>query len=153
MRVVRIFREKTKEVISVKALKILGRVLLILLALTVLLLLSASGIYHLKLRHVLSQMKDEGYFHPVSVGDHSLNVYCCGNENGQHTVVALAGLLDGEFCIGWRQMTAEIEPENRLVFIDRAGYGLSDDSAQDMTAEQITEDYRAALRGAGIAAP
>ncbi len=136
-----------------KILKILGRILLMILLLAVLLLVCTSVIYHVKLHKTEQALRDAGYDHPVSVGDHALNVYCCGNENGKHTIVALSGMFDGEMSIGWRQMTAEAEKENRFVFLDRAGYGLSGDTKQEMTVENVVNDYRTALKNAGIEAP
>ena len=136
-----------------KVFRITGKVLLILLLLIVLLLLITSIVYHIKLDKVEKQLKEAGYYNPVSVGDHTLNVYACGNENGVHTVVGLAGWGDGEMFLGWRQMTAEIEKDNRLIFVDRAGYGLSDDTKQEMTPENVVEEYRTALQNAGIEAP
>ncbi|MCR4637928.1 alpha/beta hydrolase [Ruminococcus sp.] len=136
-----------------KVLRVTGKVLLILLLLIVLLLLTTTIVYHIKLNKVEKQLQEAGYYNPVSVGDHSLNVYACGNENGQHTIIALAGFGDGEMFLGWRQMTAEIEQDNRLVFIDRAGYGLSDDTRQEMTPETVVEEYRTALKNSGIEAP
>lgn len=41
-------------------------------------------------------------------------------------------------------MTAEIKKDNRLIFIDRAGYGLSDDTGREMTPENVVEEYRTA---------
>ena len=40
-----------------------------------------------------------------------------------------------------------------LCYIDRAGYGFSDDTDHEMTTEYIVEDYRRALQNAGIEAP
>ena len=136
-----------------KAFRIIGKVLLILLLLIVLLLLITSTVYYIKLNKVEKQLKEAEYYNPVSVGEHSLNMYACGNESGDHTVVSLAGWGDGEMFLGWRQMTAEIEKDNRLIFLDRAGYGLSDDSKQEMTPENVVQDYRTALQNAGIEAP
>ncbi|WP_295090264.1 alpha/beta hydrolase [Ruminococcus sp.] len=136
-----------------KVFRIAGKVILILFLIIVLFLLTTTIVYHIKLNKVEKQLKDAGYYNPVSVGDHSLNVYACGNENGRHTIVALAGLGDGEMFLGWRQMTAELEKDDRLIFIDRAGYGLSDDTKQEMTPEYVVEEYRTALQNAGIEAP
>ncbi len=133
--------------------KIFFRIFLIITALIVLVLLISSITYHIKLNNAVNTLKEKGYYNPVSVGDYSLNVYSCGNEGGKHAIVALAGLFDGEMNIGWRKMTAELEKENLLVFVDRAGYGLSDDTTQEMTVEYIVEDYRKALQNAGIEAP
>ena len=126
---------------------------MILLLLIVLFLLTTTIVYHIKLYNAENQLKEARYYDPVSVGDHALNVYACGNENGKHTIVALAGLGDGEMFLGWRQMTAEIEKDDRLIFIDRAGYGLSDDTGREMTPENVVEEYRTALNNAGIYAP
>lgn len=136
-----------------KIAKVALRIFLISIAVIVLLLLISTITYHIKLNNAVITLKEKGYYNPVPVGDYSLNVYSCGNEDGKHTIVALAGLFDGEMNIGWREMTKEIEKENRLVFVDRAGYGLSDDTTQEMTVEHIVEDYRKALLNAGIEAP
>lgn len=136
-----------------KVLKGTGIAFLILLVLLVLVLLGMSAFYHIRLHRIENALKESGYYHPVSVGERSLNLYECGNGNGAHTVIALAGLFDGEMSIGWRQMTAALEQENRLVFIDRAGYGFSDDTDSEMTAENVVADYRKALQNEGISAP
>ena len=73
-----------------KAFRIIGKVLLILLLLIVLLLLITSTVYHIKLNKVEKQLKEAEYYNPVSVGEHSLNMYACGNESGDHTVVLRA---------------------------------------------------------------
>ena len=136
-----------------KVLRIIGRGLVILLLLTVLLLLVTATVYHIRLNRVEKQLREAGYCNPVSVGDHALNLYACGNENGRHRIIALAGWGDGEMLLGWREMTADLEKENRVIFLDRAGYGFSDDSKQEMTPGNVVADYRAALQNAGIEAP
>ena len=133
--------------------KVIGIILLVLIILLAVTLTVTSIVYHIKLNKIEDQLRSDGYYNSVSVGDHSLNLYSCGNENGRHTIVALAGWGDGEMSIGWRMMTADIEKDNRVIFLDRAGYGLSDDTKQDMTAETVVEEYRTALKNAGIEAP
>ncbi|MCM1335095.1 MAG: alpha/beta hydrolase [Eubacterium sp.] len=98
-------------------------------------------------------LKSAGYYNPVSVGDHSLNVAKFGNESGAHTIVCMAGLGSGEFPVTARHMTTYLEKDNSVVFVDRAGYGLSDDTDGEMMLESIVEDYRRALKNAGIDAP
>ena len=136
-----------------KALKITGRILLIILILLLLFTLVTFIIHRVKSDQETALLKEKGYYAPVSVGDYSLNVAEFGNENGSHTIVALAGLGMGDYSVTERQMTAVLEKDNTVVFIDRAGYGLSDDTHNDMTIEYIVEDYRKALQNAGIEAP
>lgn len=135
--------------IGKKILKVLGCI-----AVCLLLFVAGLSIYnHIKMTGDINAIKDKGYYNPVSTGDHSLNVYVTGNENGEHTIVTLSGWSDGEMYIGWRPVTSQFEDDNQFVFIDRAGYGLSDDVREDMTVDYVVEDYRTALRNAGIEGP
>lgn len=52
----------------------IGKILLILLQLIIFLLLTASVVYHIKLNKIEKQLDEEGFYQPVSVGDHALNV-------------------------------------------------------------------------------
>ena len=76
-----------------------------------------------------------------------------GKQNGKHTIVSLAGLGMSDYSVMERRMTECLEEENTVVFIDRAGYGLSDDTDNEMTIDYIVEDYRKALNNVGIKAP
>lgn len=129
--------------------KVLGWMLV-----AVLLFVAGTSIYNrVKSVDELNWVMEQGYYNPVSVGDHSLNVYRAGNEDGEHTFVTLSGWSDGEAFISWRPMTSRFEEDNEFIFIDRPGYGLSDDVSNDITVEYVVEDYRAALRNAGEEGP
>lgn len=106
-----------------------------------------------KLVDEIKAIKAAGYYNPVPTGDHSLNMYRTGNENGAHTIVAISGCSDGSMSITWRPLTSAFESDNEIIFIDRAGYGLSDDTDDDMTVDYVVEDYRAALMNAGVEGP
>ena len=135
--------------IGKKILKVLGWTLL-----AVLVFVAGLSIYNrIMMTRDINAIKDKGYYNPVSTGDHSLNMYITGNGEGEHTIVALSGWSDGEMYIGWRPLTSQFEEDNEFVFIDRAGYGLSDDVRESMTVEYVVEDYRTALRNAGIEGP
>lgn len=136
-----------------KALKITGKILLVILVLIIVLLIITTIMFRIRVNKAKDYLKDNGYYNLVSAGDYNVNIYSCGNENGKHTIVALSGYLDGEMYIGWRKMTAPLEGNNKLVFLDRAGYGVSDDYNGDMTVEHVVEHYRTALQNAGIQAP
>ncbi len=136
-----------------KILKYTIRILLVLFA-ALLLFTLGTYIYHRqRTKEEIALLKEQGYYNPVSVGDYSLNTAIFGNPDGEHTIVGMAGLGMGDYSLTARQMTACLEEDNRIVFIDRAGYGFSDDTENDMTLAYIVEDYRKALQSAGIEAP
>ena len=109
--------------------------------------------HRVKTGRELALLREKGYYNPVSVGEYSLNVARFGNELGKHTIVGLAGLGMDDFMVTARRMTAQLEPDNAVVFVDRAGYGLSNDTDREMTLETIVEDYRTALKNAGFQPP
>jgi len=136
-----------------KALKISGRIILVILVLIIVVLIITSIMFRHRVNKAKNYLKDNGYYNLVSADAYNVNIFTCGNQNGKHTIVALAGYLDGEMCIGWQKMAAPLEEDNRVVFLDRAGYGVSDDYRGEMTAEHVVEHYRTALQNAGIQAP
>lgn len=136
-----------------KIVKIIGIVLLVLISIILIFTLVTFIINKIKSQKEIELLKEKGYYNPVSVGEYSINVAIFGNENGDHTIVGLAGLGMGDFPVAARQMTASLEEDNLVVFVDRAGYGFSGDTDNDMTLEYIVEDYRKALKNAGIEAP
>ena len=136
-----------------KVIRIVIRILLLPVAVLFLFMLSTWIHHRVKTGHELELLKEKGYYNPVSVGAYSLNVARFGKEQGGHTVVALAGIGMGDFPVVARRMTAHLEDDNSVVFVDRAGYGLSDDTGREMTLEHIVKAYRAALKNAGIEPP
>lgn len=133
--------------------KIILRVILIMLLIMILFVVGVFVYHNIKRNEEIALLKEKGYYNPVSVGDHSLNVAKFGNENGKHTIVAMAGLGSGDFSVSVRKATAEIEKDNLIVFPDRAGYGMSDGTDDEMTIEHIVEEYRTALKNANIQPP
>ena len=133
--------------------KIIIRLLIILLAAIVLFGLGTYISHRIKSSKEIELLKEKGYYNPVSVGNYCLNVAMFGNENGEHTIIAMAGNQSGDFPVAMRQMTATLEENNLVVFVDRAGYGFSDDTDNEMTLEYIVEDYRKALKNSGLEPP
>ena len=133
--------------------KIILRVLLVIFILFVVFIIGVFVFHQIKRNEEMDMLKIKGYYNPVSVGDHNINVAKFGNPNGKHTIVAMAGLGSGDYPVSVRKATAEIEKDNLLVFPDREGYGLSDGTDAEMTIEHIIEEYRTALKNAGIALP
>ncbi len=133
--------------------KIVISIIIALLSAIMLFFLGTFIFHSIKSGEEIALLKDKGYYNPVSVGEYSLNVARFGNENGKHTIVGMAGLGMGDYSVAARQMTACLEEDNLVVFVDRAGYGFSDDTDNEMTLPYIVEDYRKALTNAGIQPP
>lgn len=133
--------------------KIILKVLLILVILFVVFVIGVFVVHQVKRNEEINLLKEKGYYNPVSVGEYNINVAKFGNENGKHTIVAMAGLGSGDYPVSVRKATAEIEKDNLLVFPQREGYGLSDSTDAEMTIEHIVEEYRTALKNADIAPP
>ncbi len=85
--------------------------------------------------------------------DYSLALTKKGNDNGSHIIIALSGMNLHNYSVGMLPMTELLCDDNLFVEIDRAGYGISNDTHIPQTTEQIVADYRAALRNAGIQPP
>ncbi|MBO4912559.1 MAG: alpha/beta hydrolase [Butyrivibrio sp.] len=136
-----------------KILKTIGKVIAIILGAIVVLLLIASIHYRIKVHSTMNQLKESGYCNLVSAGDYKLNVLKVGNESGKHKIVCCSGLNDGTMNFSWRNMTKDIEKDNQLIFIDRAGYGFSEDTKTDRTVEKVVEDYRTVLKNMGEEGP
>ena len=98
-------------------------------------------------------LSEAGYINPVSVGNYNLNVCMYGNENGKHTLVGISGMGVHEFAVSIRPFMEKFDEENKIVVIDRAGYGMSDDTKEKQTVERIVSDYREALKNIGCAPP
>ena len=133
--------------------KIILRILLVILILFVVFVIGVFVFHQVKRNEEINLLKEKGNYNPVSVGDYNINVAKFGNPNGKHTIVAMSGMGVGNYSVAVRRATAEVEKDNLVVFPDRAGYGLSDDSNQPRTIENIIEEYRTALKNAGIAPP
>ena len=126
------------------------------LALILAILLLSLGI--IKINDLIRRSEDlkiaekYGLYDPVDVGGHSLNLVSYGEDSG-HTIVFISGLAVEDMSVTYRDMTDILAEDNRIVFIDRAGYGLSSDSLEPMTVEKIVSDYRTALDKRGIKGP
>ncbi len=133
--------------------KIVLRVLLCLLLLLVCFTAVVFTVNKVKLSQEHQMFEEAGYYNPVSVGDYSLNVYRSCNKDGKHRIVALAGGGVSNFGLHLTPITDQLSDDNEIIVLDRAGYGLSDDTKTTQTVEQIVSDYRTALKNAGVEAP
>ena len=136
-----------------KIFKIIGIVLLVL----ILLLILGIGIIF-----VIDKIEDSkawdkliqgGYVNTVNVGNHKMNVCLRGNKDAEYTVVSLQGLNNMANVVEMETATEPLNNTYQFAFVDRAGYGLSEDTFEEQTVEQVVSDYRTALTNAGLKAP
>lgn len=139
---------KTKRV-----LKIILNIVLILLALIIVFIIGTSVVHHILLNQENELLTEGGYVKSVSAGDYNLNVYLYGNEDSEHTIVGLSGMGSTDYAVQIKSVTDNLADKNCIAIVDRAGYGLSDDTTKEQTIEQIISDYRTVLKNAGCDAP
>ena len=138
-------RKKTK--------KIIRRILLSLAALLLIAVGSLAAYDGFADRAIMKKLDEMGYVNRVSVGTHDLNVYLTGNEDCPYTVVFISGLGSMASIADTEPLTDRLGDRYRFAIVDRSGYGLSEDTREAQTVEQVVEDYRTALRAAGVEAP
>lgn len=137
-----------------KILKVLRNVLIILFAIIVLVLIITFIVHRCLLAKEKKLLEEQGYINLVSAGDYDLNVYMYGNDNNpKHTIVGISGMGVQDYAVSLKGVTDNLSNENKIVIIDRAGYGWSDDTIKEQTVEQVVNDYRTALKNSGCKAP
>ena len=119
----------------------------------VVVILCGLFIFH-QIKHSVDMkyLMENGYYNPVSIGDYSLNVVKIGNENGKGKIVVLSGMGAG-LSVDLRKMTKNLEQDYQFIYIGRPGWDASDDVRDDRSVDVIVEEYRKALKGAGIESP
>ena len=136
-----------------KIFKIIGIVLLVLILLLILGIGVIFIIDKIEDGKAWDKLIQGGYVNTVNVEDRKMNVCLRGNKDAEYTVVSLQGLNNMANVVEMEAVTEPLNDKYRFAFVDRAGYGLSEDTHQEQTVEQITSDYRTALQNAGIKAP
>ena len=109
--------------------------------------------HHAKLRKEARILQGRGWQYAAADGAYSLSYLKSGNDAGAHRIIALSGLGVNDYSVQLRLMNASLGNDDLLVCIDRAGYGLSNDTKTPQTVQQIVSDYRAALQSANISPP
>ena len=95
------------------------------------------------------QLEEYGY-EKYSAGDYNLGIYRIGNKDSKYKLIALSGMGVNDYSIGMSAVNRLLKEDYEIIYIDRAGYGYSDDTDVTQTTEQIVNDYRTALKNAGI---
>jgi pimeloyl-ACP methyl ester carboxylesterase len=137
----------------VKLLKGICNVLLIIFGTILIALLIIFVLHKYLSSKEYNLLNDAGYVNLVWAGDYNLNTCIYGNEDGKHTIVGISGMGSSDFAVTVKPFMDRFADENKIVVIDRAGYGMSDDTKIFQTVEQIVSDYRTALRNSGCDGP
>ena len=129
------------------------RKVLLTLLIIVAAILGGLFIFH-RIRHGMDMkyLAKNGYYNPVSIGDHSVNVVKVGNENGKGNIVVLSGMGAG-LSVDLRTMTKNLEKDYQFIYIGRPGWDASDDVKDDRSVDVIVEEYRQAMKASGIESP
>ena len=135
-----------------KILKAIGILFLALLGLIAVCLICTTILHNVKMKSNKAFLAEQGYYHPVSVGDHSLNLVRFGGNADGHRIIAFSGSGPG-FPIEIKPVVSELKEENQVYYLARPGYDGSDDVKDDMTISFVVEDCRKALQNAGVEAP
>lgn len=87
----------------------------------------------------------------VEVDGKNMHVYVKGT--GDNTIVLLGGLGTAAPSLDFEPLTRELSKANKVVVVEGFGYGWSDSTDKERTAANIVEEWRTALKLAGIHGP
>lgn len=136
-----------------KVLKIIGKVLLGALVVAFVLVIGISIVHTMTTSKEKGELSDDGYINTVTVNGKDLNYNAYGNRDGEHVIVTISGLSVHDYGVMSHYVTDSQSEDNYIVNIDREGYGFSEDSFEEQTAEHIVDTYRSALKEIGVEGP
>ena len=87
----------------------------------------------------------------VLVNGHKINVYVEGD--GPETIVVLSGAGIASPILDFKNLTDSLSKNYKIVVVERAGYGYSDDSNQSRDVTEVLSETRQALSQANISGP
>lgn len=132
-----------------KVFRIAGFVLLTLTAIVILLLLISYGNHQIKSKEEEQWITPMGT--PVEVNGHDINVFSQGT--GEKTLVFLSGGGTCSPILDFKSLYSLLADQYRIVVIEKAGYGFSEDSDFSRDLDTLLEEDRQALSGAKITGP
>ena len=116
----------------------------------ILLFLGATFIFHR-----ISLEKEQASLTPVGqqvlVNGHQMNVYVEGD--GPETIVFLSGAGIASPILDFKDVSDSLSKKYKVVIVERAGYGYSDDSNQSRDVMEVLSETRQALSQANITGP
>ena len=116
----------------------------------ILLFLLATFIFHR-----ISLEKEEASLTPmgqqVLVNGHQINVYVEGD--GPETIVVLSGAGIASPILDFKEVSESLSKRYKVVIVERAGYGYSDDSNHSRDVMEVLSETRQALSQANVKGP
>ena len=116
----------------------------------ILLFLAATFIFHR-----ISLEKEQASLTPmgqqVLIDGHQMNVYVEGS--GPETIVVLSGAGIASPILDFKEVSESLSKRYKVVIVERAGYGYSDDSNHSRDVMEVLSETRQALSQANITGP
>ena len=116
----------------------------------ILLFLGATFIFHR-----ISLEKEQASLTPVGqqvlVNGHQMNVYVQGE--GPETIVVISGAGIASPILDFKEVSESLSKQYKLVIVERAGYGYSDDSNHSRDVMEVLSETRQALSQANVKGP
>ena len=116
----------------------------------ILLFLGATFIFHR-----ISLEKEQASLTPVGqqvlVNGHKINVYVEGD--GPETIVFLSGAGIASPILDFKDVSDSLSKKYKVVIVERAGYGYSEDSNQSRDVMEVLSETRQALSQADVTGP
>ncbi|MDN5023515.1 MULTISPECIES: alpha/beta hydrolase [unclassified Streptococcus] len=105
--------------------------------------------------HQLSLQKESKLLMPIGkkvvVNGHQMNVYIKGEES--ETIVFLSGAGIASPILDFKNITDSLSQKYKVVVVERAGYGFSEDSDQSRDVMTVLSETRQALSQAEVSGP
>ena len=129
--------------------KILKKSALVLLSFLILFLVGTFIFHRISLENEESSLTPIGQ--TVLVNGHQMNVYVEGD--GPETIVVLSGAGIASPILDFKNLTDSLSKKYKIVVVERAGYGYSEDSNQSRDVMEVLSETREALSQANISGP
>ena len=129
--------------------KILKKSVLVLLSFLILFLVGTFIFHRISLEKEQASLTPVGQ--QVLVNGHQMNVYVEGD--GPETIVVLSGAGIASPILDFKNLTDSLSKKYKVVIVERAGYGYSEDSNQSRDVMEVLSETRQALSQANISGP
>ena len=105
--------------------------------------------------HQLSLQKESKLLTPigkeVTVNGHQMNIYIKGE--GSETIVFLSGAGIASPILDFKDLSDSLSKKYKVVVVERAGYGFSEDSDRSRDVMEVLSETRQALAQAHVSGP